>query len=610
MAPKDAHDKLTSLGAQGTGRLQARRARRDSPPEPVDDVDHAERRSRDRPRKPTRDAVVSRTGYALAVAGLVALMTATVILINNVTPDPREIPRGVDYQILFPQQIRETRLIVDREWEQRSGANQVFQGITTFKNGGDRQSVSGYEELIPLSLASDIRDLVFTPAYTAISVEGDYRVARYEDFHLDPGEVRTLSWKAKLPSGLHSKERLKVLREKVQGDYDRRPGTPSARTVAIFEVEQDALTIAAGKQDIVRVRGILSDGSPLLAAQVTWSSSKPEVATVDGGKITAIAEGNTTVMAKVGDKLLSVNITVRPPEEAQPKAAPPRPSGEKKPSAPAAGGPSLPGPCTQGPVSDIVGVGGTPRGSGYWRVSGRGSVFCSGDARSYEGAKRSNARMVGMASRASQPSGSWLSSGPGGDNYGYWLVSADGDVFAFGEAVPHGSLPESNVPVNNIVSIAATRSGDGYWLAGADGRVYAFGGASRDDLSGKGISNIVGIAVTSSQLGYWLAGADGKVYAFGGAAEHRPVHPPVNNIVGIAANPLGNGYSLGNGYWLVGANGKVHSFGNAAFHGDVPGESRSVNNIVGIAATPMGDGYWLVSADGSVYAFGSAKRAG
>jgi hypothetical protein len=62
---------------------------------------------------------------------------------------------------------------------------------------------------------------------------------------------------------------------------------------------------------------------------------------------------------------------------------------------------------------------------------------------------RLNRPVVGMAA---SPSGG-----------GYWLVAADGGVFAFGDARFHGSAVAAD-RYRRFVGMAATPSGDGYWL--------------------------------------------------------------------------------------------------------------------------------------------------
>src|SRR5213075_873066 len=51
---------------------------------------------------------------------------------------------------------------------------------------------------------------------------------------------------------------------------------------------------------------------------------------------------------------------------------------------------------------------------------------------------------------------------------GYWLVAADGGVFAFGDAIFAGSLTASP-PASPVVGLAAMPTGQGYWLVTAAG---------------------------------------------------------------------------------------------------------------------------------------------
>src|SRR5581483_11836214 len=75
-----------------------------------------------------------------------------------------------------------------------------------------------------------------------------------------------------------------------------------------------------------------------------------------------------------------------------------------------------------------------------------------------------NTAVVGIAP---QPSG-----------HGYWLASADGGVFAYGDAPFLGGLPGGGAPLNQpVVALAATPSGKGYWLIARDGGVFAYGDA-------------------------------------------------------------------------------------------------------------------------------------
>ena len=65
------------------------------------------------------------------------------------------------------------------------------------------------------------------------------------------------------------------------------------------------------------------------------------------------------------------------------------------------------------------------------------------------------------------------------DGRGYWLVTAGGDVRAFGDATYYGSPAAQGItsPVP-IASVVATPDGGGYWVVAADGSVYGYGDAA------------------------------------------------------------------------------------------------------------------------------------
>ena len=147
---------------------------------------------------------------------------------------------------------------------------------------------------------------------------------------------------------------------------------------------------------------------------------------------------------------------------------------------------------------------------------------------------------------------------------GYWLVAADGGVFAYGSAVFAGSTGAIKL-AKPIVAMAAAPNGQGYWLVASDGGVFAFGSAK----------------------------------FFGSTGSIRLAKP----IVGIAPTPSGNGY------WLVASDGGIFGFGDAAFKGST-GSLKLNQPIVAMAPTLTGKGYWLVASDGGIFAFGDAPFLG
>ena len=198
-------------------------------------------------------------------------------------------------------------------------------------------------------------------------------------------------------------------------------------------------------------------------------------------------------------------------------------------------------------VAPIVGMASTPGGTGYWLAGAGGAVYPEGSARSFGslgGTHRPPRSWVWPRPPVAPATGWWvrtagcspkvrpgtsaLSAGriwpprswawrrPGGT--GYWLVGADGGVFAEGDAGFHGSLGGVRLAAP-IVGMVPTPDGNGYWLVGADGGVFAEGDAGfHGSLGGVRLAApIVGITATHDGKGYWLVGADGGVFAEGDA---------------------------------------------------------------------------------------------
>ncbi len=130
---------------------------------------------------------------------------------------------------------------------------------------------------------------------------------------------------------------------------------------------------------------------------------------------------------------------------------------------------------TTPPASSFVGIAAPGGGQGYWLAQAGGGVYSYGDA-PFLGSTYSEglSGLSGPRPLAAPIVG--ITAAPSGK--GYWLVGADGGVFAFGDAGFYGSLPGLGItPAASIVGITAAPSGKGYWLVGADGGVFAFGNA-------------------------------------------------------------------------------------------------------------------------------------
>ena len=243
---------------------------------------------------------------------------------------------------------------------------------------------------------------------------------------------------------------------------------------------------------------------------------------------------------------------------------------------------------------------------GYWLVGADGGIFTFGAAQFHgsTGDFTLQRPVVGIT--------------PTSDRNGYWLVATDGGIFAFGDAGFHGSIPgiglapagtvgAPSVLAAPIVAMVPSNDGGGYFMVAADGGVFAFGDAQFAG-SCPSIGGCSGAAVAvmpdASGRGYWLVTALGNVYSFGDAASYGS--PGTQGSVVTSAQRAADGQ----GYWILFANGTVTAFGSAVGRGGPTGAVGAYNPATAIFATADGSGYWVAAAGGGVFTYGSAPFDG
>jgi len=233
---------------------------------------------------------------------------------------------------------------------------------------------------------------------------------------------------------------------------------------------------------------------------------------------------------------------------------------------------------------------------GYWVVTPNGDVYAYGAARHYGNATRAPGApaIVALA--------------PTATGKGYWIVDAAGGVYTFGDAVHYGSM--AGVPLNQpMIGITPTGTGRGYWLLAKDGGIFSFGDARfLGSMGGVRLNApVIAMASTPTGRGYWLLGADGGIFSFGdavfrGSTGGMRLAAPV---VGIATTHTGGGY------WLLGADGGVFAFGDAGYLGSIPGTGWCDRpGAVSMTRSETGRGYWVLTTDGRVMTFGDAVHHG
>ena len=189
---------------------------------------------------------------------------------------------------------------------------------------------------------------------------------------------------------------------------------------------------------------------------------------------------------------------------------------------------------------------------------------------------------------------------------GYWLVAADGGIFAFGDAPFFGSM--GGEPLNApIVGMAATPDGDGYWLVAADGGIFAFGDAP--------FLGSMGGQPLNRRSWAWPPPRRRRLLARGLRRRHlrlrrRAVlrlhrrHAPQQADRGHGRHPDGGGY------WLVASDGGIFAFGDAAFYGSTGADPPEQ---AGRRAWPRSGGDAATGScrpDGGIFAFGGRAVLG
>ena len=157
---------------------------------------------------------------------------------------------------------------------------------------------------------------------------------------------------------------------------------------------------------------------------------------------------------------------------------------------------------------------------------------------------------------------------PSDDGGGYFMVAADGGVFAFGDAKFEGSCPGIGGCSGTAVAVMPDASGNGYWLVTATGHVYAFGDAVNYGQPGPQSVAVTAAARTTDGGGYWLLFSNGAIATFGDA---KSLGDPVGTVGG--SNPATAIFttSSGGGYWIASANGGVDAYGDAPNDGSMAG---------------------------------------
>jgi hypothetical protein len=254
----------------------------------------------------------------------------------------------------------------------------------------------------------------------------------------------------------------------------------------------------------------------------------------------------------------------------------------------------------------------TPHASapnGYWLVGSDGGIFNYGSAGFYgsTGSLVLQRPIVGMVTT---PAGT-----------GYWLAASDGGVFSFGQTQFYGSLPGlgykpfgsglPNALQLPVVGMVPSHDDNGYFMVAADGGIFAFGDAKFEgscyDIGGCTQNGLaVAVMPDATGNGYWVVSDLGSVYGFGDAPYLGGPPSSAGSIASAVATPDGKGYVI------LASDGNIYGFGDAPFSGEIAASPLSAANggATAVMLDAENNGGWVAYADGKVIPFGSTTNLG
>jgi hypothetical protein len=178
-------------------------------------------------------------------------------------------------------------------------------------------------------------------------------------------------------------------------------------------------------------------------------------------------------------------------------------------------------------------------------------------------------------------------------------------VYAFGDATFHGSATGTggkNWDGTGCVDMAITPNSDGYILVSAAGDVRAFGAAQSfgnlsTRLTALGLTlnageYVVGIEYTATGNGYWMITNDGGVFTFGDAQ--------------FWGSLVGYSYPITT-QTLATSNGNAVAM-RLVLNAPITKLRRTASNFYNDSTIPTnGQGFYMVANDGGVFTFGDAQ---
>ncbi len=215
----------------------------------------------------------------------------------------------------------------------------------------------------------------------------------------------------------------------------------------------------------------------------------------------------------------------------------------------------------------ITSMAARPQGDGYWLLGGDGGVFAFGGAKYFGGQSTTTSKFYRAIVPTPTGNGYYIIGAlgqmtPYGDAVtSYWNIITSGYKSILTDYKKYNSEPLSALPglaLNSNDIVAAATTGHGMFLVSTNGSVYAYGDAVNRGGAAATASGIVARGAGSSG-GYTITTTKGAIYAYNMGNYGHITTTLAGPIKGIASTPGAKGY------WLAGQDGGIFAYGDAVF---------------------------------------------
>ena len=331
----------------------------------------------------------------------------------------------------------------------------------------------------------------------------------------------------------------------LQHRVSRKTGPTLALVSAALILSQLAATGAfAQSSAVIQGYGLSQNNTELTVTGQGFGSTQGSI-TIDGQSATVVSWSPTSITVNLSSQANPGNITVT---------------------------------TAQGVQSNSVTFLGVSRG--YYTLSSDGTVTAHGNVPFY-------GDLSSIHASTSSPAVQLV---PTPDYQGYWILTQNGNIYAFGDAASLPSLPAGS---HSALSMAITPSGQGAFVLTTSGTVHAVGQASNfGNASGH---QVVSIASTQDGQGYWIITKSGDVLPFGDASNYGSLNASSSSS---SANSNATGsVSYANGtllqekgtapIWVV-ENGTLHHIPTAAMFQSMGFQWSQVQQVSSLSSLSQG----------------------